>query len=346
MKQILFSIIIPVYNCESNIDKCLESVVNQSYKNIEILLVDDGSSDNSKIKCEIWQKKDKRINFISNEKNMGSAYSRNVGIEVANGDYLSFIDIDDYIELDMYAKLAKVINDNKEPDIVKFQYIKELGKYKKVSSNSQYGMIECGKDKNVYLDMFFKKHDFAQVWNAVFKKISVNQLRFKQEYKNSQDYFYFLNALFEINSMIVIKDVLYHWVINEKSVTHSVDIDKCLYRLNLHYEIDKEVYDLVIEKGYINYEKDLLNASISIGKILLSQYAGEIKYKDYNRIINDFTNGDYYKEFYDRAKGKIDLRPFERILFKYKKINYAKYRVKSRLKKIIKKLLKMDRKNI
>ena len=93
----IISIIVPIYNTRRYIDKCVESIVNQTYKNIEIILVDDGSTDGSDKKCDEWKEKDKRIKVIHKE-NEGASSARNVGIENAKGKYIAFIDSDDYIQ--------------------------------------------------------------------------------------------------------------------------------------------------------------------------------------------------------------------------------------------------------
>jgi len=107
----LISIIVPIYNVEIYLEKCLNSIINQTYKNIEILLINDGSSDNSLRICKKYQKKDKRIVLI-NKKNGGLSSARNAGIDKASGNYLLFIDSDDYIEIDMIEKLYNNIKSN------------------------------------------------------------------------------------------------------------------------------------------------------------------------------------------------------------------------------------------
>ena len=97
MSSELISIIVPVYKVEKYIDRCVESIINQTYKNIEIILVDDGSPDNCPKICDEWAKKDKRIRVIHKE-NRGVSSARNVGIDVAKGKYIGFVDSDDYIE--------------------------------------------------------------------------------------------------------------------------------------------------------------------------------------------------------------------------------------------------------
>ena len=102
----MISVIIPIYNVEKYLTKCIESVINQTYKNLEIILVNDGSTDNSKEIIDKYSSIDSRIKVI-NKKNGGLSDARNVGIELAKGEYITFLDSDDWIELNMYEKLYK-----------------------------------------------------------------------------------------------------------------------------------------------------------------------------------------------------------------------------------------------
>ena len=101
----LISVIVPVYNIKEYLDRCVRSIMNQTYQNLEILLVDDGSTDGSGELCEKLAKEDTRIR-VFHKKNGGSSSARNLGIREAKGEYLGFIDSDDYIEPDMYELLA------------------------------------------------------------------------------------------------------------------------------------------------------------------------------------------------------------------------------------------------
>ena len=100
----LVSVIIPIYNVFPYLDRCLETVVNQTYKNMEIILIDDGSTDSSLEKCLDWKKKDSRIVLITKQ-NEGPGITRNLGIKAAHGDYVVFVDADDYIDLTLVEKL-------------------------------------------------------------------------------------------------------------------------------------------------------------------------------------------------------------------------------------------------
>ena len=96
----LLSVIIPIYNVELYLNRCMESIVNQTYKNLEIIMVDDGSPDNCPELCEEWGKRDSRIKVI-HKKNGGLSDARNMGLSVATGEYIAFVDSDDFVDLDM-----------------------------------------------------------------------------------------------------------------------------------------------------------------------------------------------------------------------------------------------------
>lgn len=100
----LISVIIPIYNVEKYLDKCIETVINQTYSNLEIILVDDGSTDLSGKKCDEWKKKDKRI-IVVHKENGGLSSARNAGIDIATGKYISFIDSDDFVESQIFEVL-------------------------------------------------------------------------------------------------------------------------------------------------------------------------------------------------------------------------------------------------
>ena len=106
MNEQLISVIVAVYNVEKYLDKCVESIVNQTYHELEIILVDDGSKDNSGKICDEWAEKDSRIHVI-HKQNGGLSDARNYGLKASNGEWICFVDGDDYISLNMYEKLYK-----------------------------------------------------------------------------------------------------------------------------------------------------------------------------------------------------------------------------------------------
>ena len=110
-KDVLVSVIVPVYNVEAYLDECLESICSQTYRNLEIILADDGSTDKSGEICDIWQAKDPRIRVI-HQQNAGVSCARNAGLEICTGDLISFVDSDDWLDLQMFEKLVSCLSEN------------------------------------------------------------------------------------------------------------------------------------------------------------------------------------------------------------------------------------------
>ena len=107
----LISIIVPIYKTEKYLDRCIKSIINQTYKNLEVILVDDGSPDRCGVICDKWAQKDKRIKVIHKE-NGGVSDSRNAGLDIANGEYIGFVDSDDYIHKDFIKILYNLCKEN------------------------------------------------------------------------------------------------------------------------------------------------------------------------------------------------------------------------------------------
>jgi len=124
MKEILISVIIPIYNTQAYLRKCLDSIINQTYSNLEIILVNDGSTDGSAQICSDYSNKDSRIILI-NKENKGQGLARNDGIAVARGDYISFIDSDDWVDPEWYERFVSIIS-KYDADIVRFNYSKNV----------------------------------------------------------------------------------------------------------------------------------------------------------------------------------------------------------------------------
>lgn len=121
MNNPLLSIIIPVYNVESYLDRCVQSIISQSYKNIELILIDDGSTDSSSAFCDDLARKDTRI-IVVHKENGGVSSARNVGLEIAKGEYITFVDPDDFISIDTYITNMDYLIKHHEVDILQYPY--------------------------------------------------------------------------------------------------------------------------------------------------------------------------------------------------------------------------------
>ena len=164
--QPLISVIVPIYNVEDYLNRCVDSIINQTYKNLEIILVDDGSPDNCPKMCDDYAKKDSRIKVVHKE-NGGLSDARNVGMEVATGGYVSFIDSDDYVSLDFYEILLQTMIDNDsdivECSVVKFYENEKFDEYSDDLKVTNYETVDA-------LDGLISENPFKQhVWNKLYK---------------------------------------------------------------------------------------------------------------------------------------------------------------------------------
>ena len=127
MKNLLVSVIVPIYNVEKYLRKCVDSILNQTYKNLEIILVDDGSPDNCGNICDEYALSDSRIRII-HKKNGGLSDARNAGLDIARGNYILFVDSDDYIDETMVEKLYEALEKEKaEMSLCSFVYVNDDG---------------------------------------------------------------------------------------------------------------------------------------------------------------------------------------------------------------------------
>lgn len=205
----LVSIIVPIYNVEMYLNRCLESIHKQSYKNLEILLIDDGSTDNSYKICQKWEKIDERIK-VFHIQNGGVSNARNIGINNSKGKYIVFIDSDDYIDKLYIEKLitSKLKNNT---ELCLCGYYKVQDKKKKLVS-------EVGKRYILkeYVEIMKKwKMDplIGSPWNKLFDKHIIDKynIRFKNDVIYAEDYMFNVEYLMHINSVYIIKDGLYYY---------------------------------------------------------------------------------------------------------------------------------------
>ena len=202
------SIIVPVYNAYSSIDKCIESIINQTYKNIELILINDGSKDDSITKIKAYEKKYKNIRVID-KKNEGVSKTRNLGIREATGKYIMFIDNDDYIDNDYVETLLTEIIATKA-DCIFSGYRRE---------NSKGKVIKIKKLKNKPWSKYILSAPWAKIYNREF--LLKNKIEFLP-YKIGEDV-YFTIKLINCNAKIEIIDYIgYTWYFNDVSVSNTI----------------------------------------------------------------------------------------------------------------------------
>ena len=212
------SIIIPVYNVEEYLDKCIESIFNQSFKNFEIILVNDGSTDRSEDICNKYSKVDSRIKLIS-QKNLGVSVARNVALDIARGEYIGFVDLDDYIHYDMYNIMIETAIKTSS-DMVICDYINIFENYEgkdiKINKVSIYNFTP-----HEILNKLFVKGKFDVVpWNKLYKKSLFCNLRFKVNRVN-KDEFLIHEIIYKCKKISIIDSKLYYYRHRPGSIMNS-----------------------------------------------------------------------------------------------------------------------------
>ncbi len=211
----LISVIVPVYKAEPYLDFCVASIVNQTYKNLEIILVDDGSPDNCPKICDEWAKKDGRICVIHKE-NAGSAAARNTALDAANGELIAFVDSDDYISPDMYEYLFSLLNDG--ADIAECGFADVTGNdaaFGKDETSEVFSPLEAMKEH--ILDRKFRQ----LVWNKLYKKEVLNGVRFPAG-KKIDDEFFTYRAIGNAKKLVCSPKVCYAYRQQPQSLMHSM----------------------------------------------------------------------------------------------------------------------------
>lgn len=239
------SIIVPVYNAESSIKKCIDSILCQTYSNIELLLINDGSVDKSKDIISSYN--DDRIIFI-NKKNEGVSKTRNFGIKKSTGDYIMFIDNDDFIDNNYVENyLNKIIESNS--DIV-------IGGYRRINSKNKILFYKKVSDYN------WTKYIIMAPWAKLFKRSFLirNRVEFL-DYCIGEDVYFMLSS-FSYNPNIVTIDYIgYNWFYNDSSISNTiqrsfnknVDIIYLLSKINVFYKKRNKYLDYYFYKYYVWY---------------------------------------------------------------------------------------------
>lgn len=307
------TVVIPVYKTEKYLKECVDSVTNQTFKEIEILLIDDGSPDNSGILCDELAKMDGRIKVIHKE-NGGAASARNLGIEMANGEYIMFLDSDDWLEKQAIEILVNKIE--VEPlDIIRFNYIREFSDSSLIKENTflkltTYDAKAC---KEVYRQSISLignelKHPENQNFLAsacfnIYKRelIMVNNIRFEslKELGSFEDGLFNVHCYSRMKSFAYLDQGLYHYrKTNVASFTSN-------YRENFLRKNDVLISKLrkIVEVFNAEHIKTALNNRIAIGTFELclnamkSKHSLSEKYDEIKEIINDKLHKDAFEKF-------------------------------------------------
>ena len=275
--MVKISVVVPVYNVEKYVAECIESLMKQTLKDIEIILVNDNSKDNSNEICKQYLEKDSRISLYQSE-GKGVSAARNIGIEHSNGEWISFVDSDDWLEEDMLEKLYNISTQRKS-DIIMCDTFVNIGDEQKENDFYPEEKIFTGKDKDLLKVQAVKPSEgdyhpqfmacgvpWAKIYNKEF--ILKNKLAYKTNLPRRQDMIFNLEAFEKANEINYNKIKLYHYRKNMASKVHRFEANVC-------YEYNNIIGEL---KNYMESYSETKILEKSYNSIVVEYYRAFIKY--------------------------------------------------------------------
>lgn len=236
MSQSLLSVIIPIYNAEEFLVRCLNSVVNQTYQELEIILINDGSTDNSRSICEEYARIDSRI-LLLNKKNGGQSSARNAGLDIARGDYITFVDSDDYIDSDTYAANMDYLIKNKHIEILQFPF---RGNNNTLRAPKQPYLISG--EENIFANWWTNNIITSAVWDKIFQKKIFEKIRFPLG-QIFEDHFLIVDFSEAVDNVYLSNRGCYNYIIRENSTTTStVTFAKCIDFFKAHKKVYEKLF--------------------------------------------------------------------------------------------------------
>lgn len=212
----LISIIVPVYNMENYLSVCVDSILAQTYTNLEIILVNDGSKDSSAQICDNLAKKDGRIRVIHKE-NGGLSSARNAGLDIATGEYIGFVDSDDSIKPNMFEVLyTNLVESDSDISVCKFSNCTDQRDDGTVDNSPETLMIFSNTE--ALENIFIGRHFVGHAWNKLFKAETVKDLRFFEELRNFEDVPFSVAAMLRVKKVCFTQKRLYNYLIRQGSI--------------------------------------------------------------------------------------------------------------------------------
>lgn len=310
MENPLISVIVPIYNVEKYLERCVNSIINQTYQNLEIILVDDGSPDNCGKICDEYAKIDSRIKVIHKE-NEGQSKARNDGLDIASGKYITFVDSDDWLELDTYNWFVTAIKDN---DIA-------ICGHRTVSK-------ECEIVVDIFEDKFLDNEALWEevlgklnnaVWNKLFKAELLKDIRFSTEILHGEDLFFTLEYIKKCKSGVINKTPKYNYFKHSGSITSSSFSHRRFMEIT-----SKDKVLAFVKKENPNFINTALKYCFRARmNVLRAIYISNLQ-NDYSKEIKDikeYLNSNYRIVFKSlKSKEKIEYFIFKNFNILYKSL--------------------------
>lgn len=312
----IVSVIVPIYNVELYLERCINSLLNQSFDNYEIVLVDDGSPDNCPAICDSFSLKDERVKVI-HKTNGGLSSARNAGLSIAKGEYISFVDSDDFVTTDMLEILVGKAK-NYNSDVVYANHFRCVGEriLGPVEERAQDVVYDGDETLRFALDMIAnepnKENDTpteVSVWAALFKKslLISNGIEFVSERQYiSEDVVFNLELLPKANRVVLCPEAVYYYYFNSASLSKSIDKER--------FQKDKILYEYIRKKAPLlweDYQERLYRFLIARARCAISIIANSKRESLKNKrclILGIINDGDY--------QNALEKYPISKLSFK------------------------------
>lgn len=264
----MLTIIVPIYNTENYLSECIDSILNQSYKDIELILINDGSTDNSSSICDEYSSKDKRIKVIHIE-NRGVSYARNIGLSIAKGEYITFVDSDDFVSNDIYLENIKILEQNLSIDFIQIPINDE--KITPCTISTQKDLFDAW--------IFFNKKITNYFCDKIFRRKYFEELRFPLNMRY-EDRYLFSDILKSINKIYCSVHGCYYYRQHALQITKQNNLQLKKDMINANFHTLKNIPSNC-NNSYIRCFWDTL--------ILIQSISNESFEKNWTRKMKEFT---------------------------------------------------------
>lgn len=310
------SVVVPIYNTVSYLHRCLASIAKQTYRNLEIICIDDGSTDGSGTLADRFAEQDERF-VVRHKENGGESSARNAGLQLVTGDYVAFVDCDDRLEPDMYEQLVKALEEN-HADMAACSYSKDTGDSVEPAVNlgplkhgvwNQYDLLRYVYQRDAYRGVT------GYIWCKLYKKEILldnagNWIPFREDIVLGGDILYFAEAALNTERAIYIDRPYYHYIQRDTSGFHSVDENKWKDMITTYQLLLKRLMKSGIPEDIMIWVKRFL--------VYRGEVVAELAYQHQNRSVllqSQQVMREYQQAYFDTNKDhpeRIDL--FHKIL--------------------------------
>lgn len=282
----MISVILPAFNCKNYIERCIDSILNQTYTNLEIIIIDDGSTDGTSLICDKYALKDNRIKVI-HQQNKGVSEARNLGIKLSTGEYISFIDNDDWISPNYFQCLFEAIN--QDDYSISMVLYKKTDHYTISPSIKNYSIKEVSglEIRKKLFNIQKYEEPFGFIWAKLYKKEILLGLKFKNLIGEDIDFSF--QVSYRIKKAIIVNEFMYFWYQHETSQFRNIKPENTFSAISCYYQILQKIPKSEIDtRGLclIRLYKIILSIRYNADFYNLKELSKDIHYKN-RQIVKD-----------------------------------------------------------